>query len=99
MVGFRKNFSRCRYAVYLNRVQIRMLNLRSSFDIIGTWNSHSLMVHARVSEDYIPFPFMYTTYNTFPVLPIKDLINYNGDLDTQYKLATSTEPSVSYLRV
>ena len=57
------------------------------------------MVHARVSEAYIHFALMYTTYHIFPVLPIKDLINEDGDPTTPYKLATGTKPSVSYLRV
>ena len=42
---------------------------------------------------------MYTTDHIFPVLPIQDLINENGDLTTPHKLATGTEPSVSHLRV
>ena len=44
--------------------------------------SHSLMVHARVSEIYIHFALMYTPDNIFPVLPIKDLINEDGDPTT-----------------
>ena len=42
---------------------------------------------------------MYTTYHIFPVLPIKDLINKDGDPTTPYKLATGTKPSVSHIRV
>ena len=42
---------------------------------------------------------MYTTDHIFPVLPIKDLINEDGDPTTPYKLATGTKPSVSHLRV
>ena len=42
---------------------------------------------------------MYTTDHIFPVLPIKDLINVDGDPTTPYKLATGTKPSVSHLRV
>ena len=42
---------------------------------------------------------MYTTDHIFPVLLIKDLMNEDGDLDTPYKLATGTKPSVSRLRV
>ena len=61
--------------------------------------AHSLMVHARVSEACIHFAFMYTTYHIFPVLPIKDLINEDGEPTTSFKLATSTKPSVSNLRV
>ena len=36
---------------------------------------------------------------TFAQLPIKDLINEDGDPTTPYKLATGTKPSVSHLRV
>ena len=57
------------------------------------------MVHARVPEIYIHFALMYTTDHIFPVLPIKDLINEDGDPTTPYKLATGTKPSVSHLRV
>ena len=42
---------------------------------------------------------MYTTDHIFPVLPIKDLINEDGDPTTPYKLATGTKLSVSHLRV
>ena len=61
--------------------------------------SHSLMVHARVLEAYIHFSLMYTTDHIFPVLPIKYLINEDGDPTTPYKLAIGTKPSVSHLRV
>ena len=59
----------------------------------------TLMVHARVPEIYIHFALMYTTDHIFPLLPIKDLINEDGDPTTTYKLATCTKPSVSHLRV
>ena len=42
---------------------------------------------------------MYTTYHIFPVLPIKDLINEDGNSTTPHKLATGTKPSVYPLRV
>ena len=61
--------------------------------------SHYFMVHARVLEAYIHFELMYTTYQIFPVLPIKDLINEDSDPTTPFKLATGTKPSVSHLRV
>ena len=61
--------------------------------------AHSLMVHDRVSEVYINFAFIYTTDNIYPVIPIKDLINDDGDITTPYKLATGTKPSVSHLCV
>ena len=49
-----------------------------------TWRTlrtvaHSLMVHVRVSEAYVHFALIYTTDHIFPVLPIKDLINEDGN--------------------
>ena len=69
-----------------------------------TWRTlrtvvHALMVHAIVPEVYGHFTLMYTKYHIFPVLPIKDLINEDGDPTTPHKLATGTKPSVSHLRV
>ena len=61
--------------------------------------AHSLMVHARVLEVYVHFTLMYTTDHIFPVLPIKDLMNKDGDPTTPHKLATGTKPPVSHLRV
>ena len=61
--------------------------------------AHSLMVHARVSEEYIHFSLMYTTEHIFSVLPIKDLINKDGKPIILFKLSTVTQPSVSHLRV
>ena len=60
---------------------------------------HYLMIHARVSEAYINLALMYTTDHIFPVLPIKDLINKDGNPTTPYKLATGKKPSVSHLCV
>ena len=69
-----------------------------------TWRTlctiaHSLMVHARVSEEYIRFKITYTTDNTFPVPPIKNMMNEDGDPTTPFKLATGTKPSVLHLRM
>ena len=69
-----------------------------------TWRTlrtvaNSLMVHARVSEAYIHFALMYTTYHIFLVLPIKYIINEDGNPTTPHKLATGTKTSVSHLRV
>ena len=69
-----------------------------------TWRTlrtvaHSLMLHARGLEVYVDFALMYTTDHIFPVLPIKDLINEDGDPIMPHKLATGTKPSVSHLRV
>ena len=67
-----------------------------------TWRTlrtvaHALMVHARVPEVYVHFALMYTIDHIFPVLPIKDLMNKDGDPTTPHKLATGTKPSVSHL--
>ena len=69
-----------------------------------TWRTlltvaHAFMVHARVPELYVHFALMYMTDHIFPVLPIKDLINKDGDPKTPHKLATGTKPSVSHLHV
>ena len=69
-----------------------------------TWRTlrtvaHALMVHARVPEVYVHFALMYTTDYIFPVLPIKDLINEDGNTTIPHKLGTGTKPSVSHLRV
>ena len=37
--------------------------------------AHSIMLHARVSDKYIHFLFMYTTDHIFPVIPFKNLVN------------------------
>ena len=69
-----------------------------------TWRTlrtvaHYFMVHASVLEVYVHFTLMYTTYHIFLVIPIKYLMNEDGDPKTPHKLATGTKPSVSYLRV
>ena len=61
--------------------------------------AHSLMVHARVLEAYVHFALMYTTDHIFPVLPIKDMRNEDGDPTTPQHIATGTKPSVSHLCV
>ena len=61
--------------------------------------AHSIMVHARVPGVYVHFALMYTTDHIFPVIPIKYLINEDGDPTMPHKLATGTKPSVSHLRV
>ena len=40
---------------------------------------------------------MYKNYHIFPVLPIKHLVNQDGEPTTPQKLATGTKPSVSNL--
>ena len=61
--------------------------------------AHSLMVHAILLVSYVHFSLMYTTDHIFPVLPIKDLINKDGDPTTPHKLATGMKHSVSHSRV
>ena len=61
--------------------------------------AHALMVHARVTEVYVHFALMYTTDHIFLILPIKYLINEDGNPTTPHKLATGTKPSVSHLLV
>ena len=61
--------------------------------------AHSLMVHAKVPGLLFHFSLMYTTDHIFPVLPIKYLINKDGNPTTPHKLATGTKPSVLNLRV
>ena len=61
--------------------------------------AHSSMVHAGVLEAYINFALMYTADHIFPGIPIKDLINEDGNPTTPFKLATGTKPSVLHLRV
>ena len=61
--------------------------------------AHSLMVHARVSEAYTYFAWMYMTDQIFPVLTLKDLIDEDGYPTTTFKFAIGTKPSVSHLRV
>ena len=58
-----------------------------------------LMVHARVLEVYVHFTLMFTIDHIFLVIPIKDIINENGDPTTPHKLSTDTKPSVSHLCV
>ena len=69
-----------------------------------TWRTlrtvaHALMIHARVPEEYVHFALMYTTDHIFSVLPIRDLINEDGDPTTPHKIARGTQPSVSHLGV
>ena len=61
--------------------------------------SRALTVQARVPEVYVHFALMYATDHIFLVLPIKYIINEDGNPTTPHKLATCTKPSVSHLRV
>ena len=61
--------------------------------------AHSLMVHPQVLESNIHFALTYTADNNFPVIPIKDLINKDGETNIPFKLATGMKPSISHLCV
>ena len=57
------------------------------------------MVHAQVLVAYIYLVLIYTAYHILLVLPIKDLINEDGEPTTSFKLVTGTKPSTSHLNV
>ena len=57
------------------------------------------MVHAQFLEAYINFALMYITDHIYLVLPIKDLINEDGNPTTPFKLSTGMKPLVSHLHV
>ena len=57
------------------------------------------MVHARVSDEYIHFSFMYTTAHIFPVISTGHLVNHYGEPTTPHKLETGMKPPVSNPRV
>ena len=61
--------------------------------------SHSIMVHTRVSDEYIHLALMYKTDHILSVIPIKNSVNQDGKPTTPNKMATGTKPSVSNLRV
>ena len=69
-----------------------------------TWQTlrnipHSIMVHAQVSDEYIYIALINMTDHIFTVIPIKHLVNQDGDKNTRHKLATGMNTSVSNLRV
>ena len=61
--------------------------------------AYSLMVHAKVLEYYIHLALMYTSDHISPILPIKDLINKDGNPTTIFKLTTGMKSSILHLRV
>ena len=58
--------------------------------------AHSIMVHTRVSEAYLHFSFIHTKDNILPILPIKYMMNKDGDPTTLYELVTGKKPTISY---
>ena len=61
--------------------------------------ARSIMVHARVSDEYIHFSLIYRADNIFTVIPIKHLVKQDGEPTIPHKLATSTKNLVSNLSV
>ena len=89
-------------AVYLTLAAPEHQEMNGKIEV--TWRTlhtiaHFLMVHVRALEVYIHFLFMYTSDHIFLVLPIKDLINKDGDPTTLFKLVTGAKTSVSHLCV
>ena len=83
--GVRLTLSAPEHQEMNGKVEVTWRNLRTV--------AHALMVHAIVPEVHVNFSLMYTTDHIFPVLPIKDLINKDGDPTTPHKLATCTKNS------
>ena len=52
------------------------------------------MVHPRVLEAYINLALIYMSDNNFPVIPIKDFMNADGDPTTAFKPAAGTKPPI-----
>ena len=100
LTGFKDEFQARRVCLTLASPEHQKMNGQ----VEVTWRTlrtiaHALMVHARVPEIYVHLALMYTTDHIFPVLPIKYLINEDGDTTTPHKLSTGKKPSVSHLRV
>ena len=97
---FKYEFQTCGVFLTLTAPEHQKMNRQ----VEVTWRTlhtvaHSLVVHARAPEVYFHFELMYMTYHIFPVLPIKYLINKDGNPTTPHKLATGKKPSVSHLCV
>ena len=52
--------------------------------------AHPIRVQTRVSEKYIHLALMYTTYNIFTVIPIKHLVNHEGEPNKPDRVVTGT---------
>ena len=100
MTDFKEECQTCRVCLTLAAPEHQEINGQ----VEVTWRTlctvaHVHMVYARVPDVNVHFSLMYTTDHIFPVLPIKDLINKDGDPKMPHKRATGTKPSVSHLRV
>ena len=61
--------------------------------------THSIIVHTQVSDRYVNFALIYTTDHISPVLPIKYLVNQDGEPTMPQKLAIGMKTLVSNPRV
>ena len=80
---FKEEYQTCDFHLILAAPEHQEINER----VKVTWRTlctieHTPMVHTRVLEAYICLSLMYTTDNIFLVLPIKYLINKDGDPTT-----------------
>ena len=69
-----------------------------------TWRTlrtiaHSCMVHAGVLEACVNISLLYTADHILLLLPIKGLINKEGNPTKPFKITTGTKPLLSNLRV
>ena len=80
--------------IYVRGLQIT-LTAPENWEINGlvkaTWRTlkviaHSIMVHTQALYEYIHSSLMYTTHYMFTVLPIKHLINQDGEPTTPHKM-------------
>ena len=97
---FQEEYQTCGFRIELVALEHQEMNrqVELTCKTLHT-TAHSCMVHARVFESCIHFALMYTTDHILPLLPIKDLINKDGEPTTPFKLVTGTKPSISHLRV
>ena len=68
-----------------------------------TWRTirsiaHSLMVFARVNDDYTHHALIFAAHHIIPVLPLKDLVNEQGDPVTPIELMTNKKAMIRHLR-
>ena len=76
LTEFKKGFQTC--GVHLTVGAPENQEMKRQVEV--TWRTlrtvaHSCIVHARVLEAYIHFALIYTTYQIFLFLPIKNMIN------------------------
>ena len=97
---FKEEVQTCGFCLTLTVLEHQKMNgqVEVTWKILRTI-AHFIMVHARFLEACIHFALIYITDHICLFLPIKDLINEDGNPTIPFKLATGTTPSVSNLRV